>query len=45
MLFRSRFSSGTGKLKGLKGQGTYKGKGNADGSITYEVEGEYTLPK
>ncbi len=39
-----RYVGGTGKLKGLKGQGTYKGKGSADGGITYEVEGEYTLP-
>ena len=39
------YTGGTGKLKGLKGQGTYKGKVNADGSVTYEVEGEYTLPK
>ena len=38
------FASGTGKLKRIKGGGTYKGTGNADGSITYEVEGEYTLP-
>ena len=38
------FTRGDGKLKGLKGEGTYKGKGGADG-ITYEVEGEYTLPK
>jgi hypothetical protein len=39
------YTSGTGKLKGIKGKGTYKGKGNADGSVTYEVEGEYQLPK
>jgi hypothetical protein len=39
------FIGGTGKLKGINGQGTYKGKGNADGSVTYEVEGEYQLPK
>ena len=36
---------GTGKLKGVKGKGTYKGKAGADGSMTYEVEGEYQLPK
>jgi hypothetical protein len=36
---------GTGKLKGVKGKGTYKGKGAPDGSATYEVEGEYELPK
>jgi hypothetical protein len=40
------FTGGTGKLKGIKGKGTYKGKGAADGSVTtYEVEGEYELPK
>lgn len=38
-----RFMRGTGKLKGLKGEGTYKGTGGADG-MTYEVEGAYTLP-
>jgi hypothetical protein len=39
------FVSGTGKLKGIKGGGTYKGKAGADGSMTYEPEGEYQLPK
>ena len=38
------FSGGTGKLKGLKGEGTYKGKGTPEGE-TFEIEGEYTLPK
>ncbi len=38
------FSSGTGKLKGIKGKGTYNGKPNADGSMTYQVDGEYSLP-
>jgi len=37
-------ASGTGKLKGIKGGGTYKGTAGADGSITYAVEGEYSLP-
>jgi hypothetical protein len=37
-------TSGTGKLKGIKGKGTYKGTPNADGTMTYTVEGEYTLP-
>ncbi len=37
------FTGGTGKLKGVKGKGTYKGKGAPDGSATYEVEGEYTV--
>ncbi len=35
----------TGKLKGVKTKGTYKGKAGADGTMTYEVEGEYQLPK
>ncbi len=39
------YTRGTGKLKGLQGKGTYKGTGNADGSVTYEVEGEYQVPK
>ena len=39
------YTGGTGKLKGIKGKGTYEGKANADGTMTYEVEGEYELPK
>jgi len=35
---------GTGKLKGLTGKGTYKGTVGADGTMTYEVEGEYQAP-
>jgi hypothetical protein len=38
------FTGGSGKLKGLKGKGTYDGKPEADGSMTYQVEGEYSLP-
>ncbi len=38
------YTGGSGSLKGLKGQGIYKGKANADGSVTYEVEGEYEIP-
>jgi len=38
------FTSGTGKLKGITGNGTYKGTPNADGSMTFAVDGEYTLP-
>ena len=38
------FSSGTGKLAGIKGGGTFKGTANADGSMTYQVDGEYQLP-
>jgi hypothetical protein len=39
------YTGGTGKLKGIKGKGTYKGKVGADGTMTFEVEGEYQLPK
>jgi len=39
------YTSGTGKLKGIKGKGTYNGKPSADGGMTYEVKGDYTLPK
>jgi len=38
------FTSGTGKLKGIKGKGTFKGTANADGSLTYQVDCEYSLP-
>jgi hypothetical protein len=37
-------TGGTGKLKGIKGKGTYTGTANADGSMSYKVEGEYSLP-
>ena len=39
------YSSGTGKFKGIKGKGTFKGTPNADGTVTYQVDGEYSLPK
>ncbi len=39
------YTGGTGKLKGIKGGGTYKGKGNADSSMTYEIAGSYSLGK
>ena len=38
-------SGGTGKLKGIKSHGTCKGIAGADGSMTWECEGEYELPK
>lgn len=38
-------TSGTGKFKGAKGKGTCKGKGNPDGSSTFDCMGEYTLAK
>lgn len=37
------YVTGTGKLRGIKGGGTYTGTGNADGTSTVQVEGEYTL--
>lgn len=39
------FTGGTGKMKGIKGKGTYKGMGAADGSGDADIEGEYTLPE
>ena len=39
-----QFTAGTGKLKGIKGQGTFKCKGAGE-TETCEVEGEYQLPK
>ena len=36
------FTSGTGKFKGIKGKGTFKGTPNADGTVTYKVDGEYS---
>ena len=38
-----KFVSGSGKLKGIHGSGTYKGTAAADGSATGDIEGEYTL--
>jgi hypothetical protein len=38
-------TGGTGKFKGAKGKGTCKGKGNPDGSSTFDCMGEYTLAK
>jgi hypothetical protein len=37
------FTGGTGKFTGIKGKGTFKGTPNADGTVTYKVEGEYSL--
>jgi hypothetical protein len=39
------FTSGTGKCKGIIGNGSYKGTPNADGTVTYRVAGKYTLSK
>lgn len=35
----------TGKLKGTKGSGTCKGTGAADGSVTWQCQGTYQVPK
>jgi hypothetical protein len=37
------FVSSTGKLKGIKGGGTYKGSGKPDGTARAHIEGEYTM--
>ena len=38
------YTGGTGKFKGIKGGGTYKGTYKKDGSVSFDVEGEYSLP-
>jgi hypothetical protein len=40
-----QIEGGTAKLKGIKGQGTCSGKAAADGSLDFECQGEYSLPK
>jgi hypothetical protein len=42
---RWTLDGGTGKLQGIKGSGTCTGKGEADGGVSYECEGEYSAPK
>jgi hypothetical protein len=37
------FTGGTGKAKGLKGKGTYKGSYKADGSASFEITGDYEV--
>ncbi len=39
------YTGGTGKLKGIKGKGTYDGKGSPDGTADFEIAGDYALPK
>ena len=39
------FVEGSGKVKGIKGKGTYKGTFGADGTWTTEVVGEYSVPQ
>lgn len=38
-----QIAGGTGKMKGIKGSGTCKLKGNADGSLDFACTGEYTM--
>jgi hypothetical protein len=37
-----QITGGTGKMKGIKGSGTCKMTGNADGGLDYSCTGEYT---
>jgi hypothetical protein len=39
------FTKGTGKLKGLKGGGTYKGSAAADGTTSANIVGTYSIVK
>ena len=34
-----KYTGGSGTLKGITGKGTYKGKGNADGTSTWRGRG------
>ena len=38
-----RITGGTGKMKGIKGSGTCKTTGTADGGLEYTCTGEYTI--
>jgi hypothetical protein len=38
------YIGGTGKLKGIRGRGTYKGKADAAGNIVVDVDGVYEVP-
>ncbi|HTK42956.1 MAG TPA: hypothetical protein VL287_15300 [Gemmatimonadales bacterium] len=38
------FKSGTGKLKGLTGKGTCKATFSADGTSSWDIQGEYKIP-
>jgi hypothetical protein len=39
------WTDGTGRFKGIKGKGTFKGSGTTDSGTTSQIEGEYTLPE
>ena len=38
------YTGGSGKFKGIKGKGTYKGKADSNGNMVSDVEGDYELP-
>jgi hypothetical protein len=38
-----KFTGGTGKLKGIKGDGIYTGQFNPDGTSSFEIKGNYQL--
>ena len=38
------FTGGTGKLKGLTGTGTCTGTFSTDGTSSWEIQGDYTVP-
>ena len=38
-----RWTRGTGKFKGIRGSGTYKGTQAADGTGLVDIEGDYTI--
>jgi hypothetical protein len=38
-----KFTGGTGKLKGIKGDGTFTGQFNPDGTSSFEIKGKYQL--
>ena len=40
-----KWTGGTGKFKGMKGSGTYKGTAAADGSGMADIEGDYMMPE
>ena len=37
------FKGGDGKFAKLQGMGTYRGRANADGSLSFAIEGNYRL--
>jgi hypothetical protein len=40
-----KFTSGTGALEGIKGNGTYTGSGAADGTAVGDIQGHYTIAR